>query len=169
MTVLIRRAFPSDAAALAELGRRTFLDAFASANKPEDIDAYVTRTYGETQQRAEIEHPDGVTLVIEDDGRLIAYAQLRRASSEHGEVELARFYVDQGHHGKGVARTLMDASIDAARDLGATQYWLGVWEHNPRAIRFYEKCGFRDVGSHPFLLGSDLQTDRLMTFVIPPR
>jgi ribosomal protein S18 acetylase RimI-like enzyme len=167
--VTIRRAQPADAAALAELAARTFIDAFAAANRPEDIRDYVAKTYGEAQQRAEIEHPDGVTLLVEDDDRLIGYAQLRRTRSEHGEVELARFYVEQGHHGKGIAQMLMAASIDTARDLGVTTYWLGVWEHNPRAIRFYEKCGFRDVGSHPFLLGSDLQTDRIMTIVIPPR
>lgn len=167
--VRIRRALPTDAAALAELGARTFIDAFAAANRPEDIEAYVANTYGEAQQRAEIEHPDGVTLVAENSAALIGFAQLRRTRSPYGEVELARFYVDRTHHGSGIAKALMDASIDAARELGATTFWLGVWERNPRAIRFYEKYGFVDIGSHPFVLGRDVQTDRLMTFVIPPR
>jgi ribosomal protein S18 acetylase RimI-like enzyme len=77
-------------------------------------------------------------------------------------VELARFYVDRPWHGRGVARELMDAARAAARNLGGRTFWLGVWEHNPRAIAFYAKCGFRDVGSHKFLVGSDLQTDRVM-------
>jgi diamine N-acetyltransferase len=166
---MIRRAVPADAAALAELAERTFVDTFAAANRPEDIREFIERTYGEAQQRREIENPDGITLLVEEAGALIAFAQLRRTASEFGEIELARFYVDRGHHGTPVARTLMDATIAAARDLGASTLWLGVWEHNPRAIRFYEKCGFRDAGSHAFLLGSDLQTDRIMTFVIPSR
>ena len=167
--MIVRRAVPSDAAALAELAARTFVDAFAAQNRPEDIRAHLAKAYGETQQRREIEDPSIVTLLVEEADTLVAFAQLRRSASRFGEVELARFYVHREHHGRGIAQGLMSASIDAARELGGAMLWLGVWEHNPRAIRFYEKCGFRDVGSQPFLLGSDLQTDRVMTFVIPPR
>jgi diamine N-acetyltransferase len=167
--VIVRRAGTSDAAALAELAARTFADTFAAQNRPEDIEAYLARTYGEALQLAEIHDPAIVTLVVDDDGALIAFAQLRGSTAKHGDVELARFYVDRGQHGRGIAQMLMDAVLDAVRELGAATLWLGVWEHNARAIRFYEKCGFRDVGSQPFLLGSDLQTDRVMTFVIPPR
>jgi ribosomal protein S18 acetylase RimI-like enzyme len=167
--VIVRRAAPSDAAALAELGARTFADAFAAQNRPEDLEAYLANTYGEVQQRREIEDPEIVTLLVHDSELLIGFAQLRGSPSEHGDVELARFYVHREHHGRGVAQTLMNAVLEATRDLGGETLWLGVWEHNPRAIRFYEKCGFRDVGSHPFFVGSDLQTDRVMTFVIPPR
>jgi len=56
----------------------------------------------------------------------------------------------------------MAAAIEAARELGGATLWLGVWEHNPRAIAFYAKCGFHDRGSQPFLVGSDLQNDRVM-------
>ncbi len=162
--MIVRRAVPSDAAALAELAARTFSDAFAEHNRAEDMDAYLAKTYGETQQRREIEDPEVVTLVVEDGDALIAFAQLRGSTLEYGDVELARLYVDREQHGRGIAQTLMNAAIDAARELGGALLWLGVWEHNPRAIRFYEKCGFRDIGSQPFLLGTDVQTDRVMTF-----
>jgi diamine N-acetyltransferase len=167
--VIVRRAVPSDAAALAELGARTFSDTFASQNRAEDIETYLARTYGEALQRREIEDPGIVTLVVEEGDALIAFAQLRESATEYGDVELARLYVHGQHHGRGVAQALMNAAIDVARELGVASLWLGVWEHNPRAIRFYEKCGFRDVGTQPFLLGSDVQTDRVMTFVILPR
>lgn len=166
---MIRRAVAADASALAELAARTFVDAFGAANRFDDIQEFVGRTYGEAQQRREIENPDGVTLLVERDGTLVAFTQLRRTRSSHGEVEIARFYVDRVQHGSGLAQSMMDAAVEVARELGGESIWLGVWEHNPRAIRFYEKCGFRDAGSQPFLLGSDLQTDRIMTFVIPPR
>lgn len=163
----IRHAVAADAAALAELGERTFRDTFAADNNPDDLETYIAQTYGETQQRGEIEHPDGVTLLVEDGSALIAFTQLRRKPSPHGDIEIARFYVDRRHHGRGVAQTLMENVVEVARNLGATTIWLGVWERNLRAIVFYEKCGFRDIGSHPFLVGSDLQTDRLMARVIP--
>lgn len=169
MSFIIRRAVAADAATLADLGARAFIDAFGAQNRAEDVELYVTKTYGEPQQRREIEDPDGVTLLAYENDALIAFAQLRRTRSPYGEVEIARFYVDRTHHGRGIAQMLMDATIDAARALGGSTLWLGVWEHNLRAIRFYEKCGFIDVGSQPFLVGTDLQTDRVMTFVIPPR
>lgn len=164
----IRRALPSDAAALAEIAERTFRDTFAADNNPDDLEAYIAKAYGEAQQWREIESGT-VTLLVEDDhdGELIAFAQLiRRASSPHGDVEIARFYVDKTHHGRGIAQTLMQEAVETARRLGGTTLWLGVWEHNPRAIAFYVKCGFHDVGSHPFLVGTDLQTDRVMARVI---
>jgi ribosomal protein S18 acetylase RimI-like enzyme len=160
--LIVRRATPADAAALAELGARTFIDAFGAQNRAEDIDAYVKATYGVAQQLREIDD----TLVVEDEGALIAFAQLYRSDSPHGDVELGRFYVDSAHHGRGIAQALMDAALAAARNLGGRKLWLGVWEHNPRGIRFYEKCGFVDVGSQPFRIGSDVQTDRVMTIML---
>jgi ribosomal protein S18 acetylase RimI-like enzyme len=169
--ITIRRADPSDAAPLAELADRTFRDAFASGNTEDDLEAYITQMYGEEQQRREILDEDVITLLAEEGSALIAFAQVRRGEAPEcvegpQPVELARFYVDRGWHGRGVAQQLMDAARAAARNLGGQTFWLGVWEHNPRAIAFYAKCGFRDVGSHDFFVGTDLQTDRVM--VIAP-
>ncbi len=164
----IRHATVDDAAALADIAERTFRDTFAAQNTPEDLEAYVATAYSKEKQRREIENPDGVTLLGEsDNGQLIAYTQMRRVQSPHGEVEVARFYVDKAHHGQGLAQQLMQAAQKEARTMGGTTIWLGVWERNLRAIAFYAKCGFVDVGSQPFLVGSDLQTDRVMARVIP--
>lgn len=157
---MIRRATVDDAAALAELAARTFHDTFAAHNRPEDMEAYMSTAYGTEVQASEIADPSRITLVVEDNAQLIAYAQLRIVSDE--ELEIGRFYVDRPWHGRGIAQSLMNTIIDLANERGVKRIWLGVWEHNARAISFYEKCGFRDCGSHPFLLGSDLQTDRLM-------
>jgi ribosomal protein S18 acetylase RimI-like enzyme len=62
---------------------------------------------------------------------------------------------------------LITEAFDAARTAGARHLWLGVWEHNARALRFYAKCGFVDVGSHDFVLGTDRQTDRVMVAPVP--
>lgn len=156
----IRRARPEDAGRLAELAERTFRETFAKDNRAEDLDVYVRLAYGEARQRREIEDPEYVTLLAEEDGALIAFAQMR--VPDGGAVEILRFYVDASRHGRGVAQSLMRASEEAARSLGATTLRLGVWERNARAIAFYAKCGFRDTGTQPFLLGSDLQTDRVM-------
>ena len=156
---MIRRAIPDDAARLADLAARTFHDTFAAHNRPEDMEAYMSTAYGAEVQLGELTDPARITLVVEEGEALIAYAQLR---VDIPQIEIGRFYVDNAWHGRGIAQSLMSVVLELARDLGATRLWLGVWERNTRAIAFYQKCGFVDCGSQPFLLGSDLQTDRVM-------
>ncbi|MEA2338219.1 MAG: diamine N-acetyltransferase [Thermoanaerobaculia bacterium] len=161
--MIIRIATTDDAAILAAISLKTFVDTFAPHNRAEDLDAYTSTAFGEEKQRREIETPNVVTLIGEEDGDAIAYAQIRKTpGAPHGDVELARFYVDQAHHGRGIAQALMNAVEQQARNLGAGRFWLGVWEHNLRAIAFYRKFGFVQCGAQPFLMGSDLQTDWVM-------
>lgn len=165
--LIIRRAEPRDAGALAALGARTFAETFGADNTPEDMQAYLATTYGEPQQRAEFASPDIVTLLVEAPEALVAFSQVRRAPAPPcvtlaSPVEIWRFYVDRAWHGRGVAGALMEAALSAARELGGSSVWLSVWERNPRAIAFYTKCGFSDVGSKVFIVGTDHQTDRVM-------
>jgi GNAT superfamily N-acetyltransferase len=172
MVAQIRRGTVADAGPLAAFAARTFAETFAAHNTPEDMQAHCARTYGVPQQSAELTSPDTVTLLAEQGGALVAYAQLHRGVpppcvTAPEAIELLRFYVDRPAHGSGVARLLMAATLDAAAAAGARHLWLGVWERNPRAIRFYAKHGFVDVGSQAFLLGADRQTDRVMVAPIP--
>jgi ribosomal protein S18 acetylase RimI-like enzyme len=73
-------------------------------------------------------------------------------------VELQRLYADNHVHGTGVARALMQFTLDRAQ-ADYKHIWLGVWESNFRARRFYDRFGFARVGSHDFMLGDDRQTD----------
>jgi ribosomal protein S18 acetylase RimI-like enzyme len=163
----IRRAAPADAAPLAELAARIFIETFSEGTAPDDMAAHLAKSYGVRQQSDEIADPGMITLVVETDGVLAAYAQVRRIPppdcvTGEAPAEIARFYVDRAWQGRGLAQRLMAASREAARELGGRSLWLGVWEKNHRAIAFYEKCGFRDVGSHDYWVGSDRQTDRVM-------
>jgi diamine N-acetyltransferase len=169
MTTLltIRLAGPEDAAEVGAFGERSFRETFGPDNRPEDMDAYCRATYALERQRAELAASDRVTLVAEMDGVLAGYAQLREGpvpASVTGPdpIELLRFYVDSKWHGQGIAVALMEQTIDHARRRGRRTLYLAVWERNPRAISFYRKQGFREVGSQPFQLGRDVQTDRVM-------
>jgi ribosomal protein S18 acetylase RimI-like enzyme len=170
---LIRRAEPGDAAALAALAARTFFETFAADNRPEDMAAHLASRYGERQQGEQIADPGVVTLVAESGSGLIGYSQVRRGPSPpcitgEAPVEIWRFYVDRPWHGRGLAHRLMAAARQASRELGGRTLWLSVWERNPRAIAFYAKHGFRDVGAVDFWLGSDRQIDRVMAVDLPP-
>jgi GNAT superfamily N-acetyltransferase len=168
--VTIRRAVPADAPILAGLARSTFYDTFAATNDATDMALHLERAYGVPQQSAEIGDPDIISLLVEDNGEAVAYAQMRLhhapdCVSGPEPIELWRFYVERRWHGKGVAQQLMERVKDEARQRAKT-LWLGVWEHNARARAFYEKCGFVDVGAHVFLFGTDPQTDRVMAVAL---
>jgi ribosomal protein S18 acetylase RimI-like enzyme len=169
--IQIRRGLVSDAAALSAAAERWFRETFSSQNTPEDMDAYCAAAFSPDIQRAQLADPSIDTLLLDaDNGRLIAYAQLRAAAPEGivlpAPIELWRFYVDGALHGRGVAQRLMAAVHDAARTRGAQTIWLGVWEKNLRAQAYYRKAGFADIGAHEFHLGDDLQIDRLMSCLV---
>lgn len=119
------------------------------------------------QIAAELDDDKSIFLIAEIDGRPAGYAKLIVGSIESGieagdPIELNRLYSHQEFLGKRVGQNLMNECLERARDRGHDVMWLGVWEYNPRAQRFYEKNGFRLVGRHTFQLGSDPQTDLLM-------
>lgn len=166
--MVVRHAQPADAPRLSAFGRRIFHDTFAPANNPADLGAYLESAYTEPRQLAEILDPGIVTLLLEIEGTLAAFAQLRSSPSGDGvagadPIELWRFYVDPAWHGKGVAASFMDTAEKVARSRGAGTLWLGVWENNLRAQAFYRKCGFAEVGSHIFVVGTDPQRDLVMS------
>jgi diamine N-acetyltransferase len=166
-SVQIRRGVLEDAAALAELAARTFADAFATDNTPEDLQAHLESSYGLAQQSRELCDPNEITLLAFVADRLIAFAQVRRkvppaCVTQPQAIEVHRFYVDRVAHGKGVAQALMVAVKSVAKEFEAQHLWLSAWERNPRAVAFYGKVGFEIVGSADFVVGSDVQTDHIM-------
>lgn len=150
------------------LAEETFRDTFGSANTTEDMTAHCQASYGEALQLAEISDPGMVTLVCEDGESLVAFAQLRWTStpeciSTQHPGEIQKLYVAKSWHGKGIAQDLMSTCLKEMRSRNSDAVWLGVWEHNPRAIAFYKKCGFVEIGDHPFHLGNDQQRDIIMS------
>lgn len=166
--VIIRRASAADAMALSAFGARTFFEAFAAGNTPDDMRLHLQSAWRPELQSAEIaDSAQDTLLACEAGGALAGFAQLRADHAPAGvstcrPIELKRFYVDKPWQGQGLARRLMDAVETRARERGALELWLGVWERNERAQAFYRNCGFRQVGKQVFVVGTDPQTDHVM-------
>ena len=165
----IRQATIEDAKILTDLAYTTFWDAFAHhpKNAPDDLNYYMRQAFNQEQIASELTDEKNIFLIAELEGEAAGYSKIIIDNIEPGvtadrPVELSRLYAHQKHLGQGIGQTLMDACFERARAEDRDVMWLGVWEYNPRAQRFYEKNGFRFVGSHVFQLGEDPQTDRLM-------
>lgn len=178
MTHQIRTATADDAGRLAALAAITFPLACPPESRPEDIAAHVANTLSEANFRAYLADPAVTVLVIDAGGDLRGYSllvarpardpEVAAVLSEHPCTELSKCYVHPGHHGLGASAELMHASIGAAAAGGARGLWLGVNSQNARAIRFYEKSGFRKVGTKSFQLGNTVEHDFVMERPVMP-
>jgi diamine N-acetyltransferase len=170
--VIMRRATVADAATLTELAARLFVQTFGAANTDHDMREFLAATYTLEQQTAELADPARVTWLAESrDGVPIGFALLRRGSRSDGvtgerPVEVQRIYADRSVHGRGIGARLLASCMATAREWSADVLWLAVWEHNARAIAFYEKHGFSRVGVQDFQLGSDTQHDHVMARIL---
>ena len=165
--IALRRATSDDAIRLAAFGRQAFTDTFGTDNTPEDLAMYLEATYGPDLQRAELVNPDVSCWLAESSGGVAGYALMRRGSApsivgDDSAIELGRLYAGREFIGHGVGSRLMRAALDEARAANVRTIWLGVWEHNPRALAFYQRWKFEIIGRQPFLLGRDLQQDYIM-------
>lgn len=165
----IRKAKTEDAKMLAELSFRTFYDAFHDhpKNAPEDMAAYMDSAFSVETISGEIADENSIFILAESEEVAVGYAKVTIGGLEEGidarrPIELNRLYATQDQIGKGVGQKLMDRCFAIAAENNCDVMWLGVWEYNPRAQRFYEKQGFKFVGKHVFLLGKDPQIDLLM-------
>ncbi|MFM7327626.1 MAG: N-acetyltransferase family protein [Bacteroidota bacterium] len=145
--------------------RRIFDITFSPTNDPVVMEEYMNEAFTPEQIRREYAEPGSVYLVARDEGTITGYARLRKSDEVNhllgpSNIELQRFYIDPAAQGSGLAGQMFDQCLDHCGDV--EWLWLGVWEHNPRAIRFYEKCGFERFGEHVFRMGNEDQIDLLM-------
>ncbi|MBW4031588.1 MAG: GNAT family N-acetyltransferase [Acidobacteria bacterium] len=169
MTSTVRLAEAADAAALAALAAATFPLACPPHTTAEAIAEFIATTLSESAFADYLANPDRALYLAEVDGDAAGYTMLifgepsdrdaAAAITVHPTAELSKVYVRAEHHGAGVAALLMAVSIEAARDRAAAGIWLGVNQENARANRFYEKTGFRVVGTKKFLVGSRWEDD----------
>ncbi len=163
----IRPALLGDARILADLGERTFRETFESQYPPFELRAFLAEAYGEAIQRAELADSARPALLLELEGTPVGFAQLRLGHREAGvpgarPVELQRIYLLRAAQGGGRGASLLEASLAIARDWGADTLWLGVWEHNARALAFYARHGFHEVGEHVFQIGQQRDRDLIL-------
>lgn len=164
MDIVVRVATKEDAALIADLSRQTFYETFAAQNKAADIEKFLNEQFTRAALMAEVGAPGNTFLLAYAADQPAGYARLREPenSRDADSLEIARLYNVKDMIGKGVGKALMQACMELAAAKKKRRVWLGVWERNERAIRFYEAWGFEKVGEHDFVLGNDVQRDWIM-------
>jgi ribosomal protein S18 acetylase RimI-like enzyme len=166
------RATPQDVIELKLMSVQTFLDAYADSNSASNMARYIEESFAEKQLEAELRNKDSEFYLAKTDS-VIGYIKLNfgAAQTERQDeqaMEIERIYVLQAYYGKGIGGQLMEFAIARAQARKLHRIWLGVWEHNPRALRFYTKHGFTAFGKHIFKLGDEEQWDVMMELSLRP-
>lgn len=165
--LLIRPVQEGELPLLHELAYSTFVTAFGAHNTAANMAAY-TQVYLSLAYITDLFHKAGVKFYIAwIDEQAVAYLQLNTGEAQNEQLlenamELERIYVHHNSQGKGLGLQLLEFAVEQGRAQGKEWLWLGVWDQNHAAIRFYERHGFSTFSQHDFMLGQDRQRDWLM-------
>lgn len=167
----IRKATITDLETLQKLSIQTFTETFAAVNTPENIANYINESFNAVQLTTELNNVNSQFYVAYSNAEAVGYLKINFGDAQtetinENALEVHRIYVLQTFHGKNIGQLLLDEVKKIAQHTGVDYIWLGVWEENHRALRFYTKNGFVVFDKHVFTLGNDEQTDLLMQLII---
>jgi GNAT superfamily N-acetyltransferase len=170
----IRLCRQGDEDALSLVGQATFLETFAGVLPGSDIVAHCRGQHASEVYRSWLDSGAPVWLAEADpSGAPIGYLVLAPASlpvPDPGghDLEVKRIYLLDRFRGKGIGKQLMIAAETHARHVGARRLLLGVYNRNDRAVAFYERFGFRRVGTRRFRVGAHDYDDFVLSMDLHP-
>lgn len=167
MGITVRRCTVEDLDTLRNLSIDTYVETFEAYNTPENMAEYLGRAYDAKKLKRELEDGNVTFMFAYYEGALAGYLKLneRPSQTEFNDVkslEVERLYVLKAYQDKGIGRYLMELAIATAKERNKEYIWLGVWERNFKAQRFYGRYNFYRIGEHVFRMGDDPQIDYIL-------
>jgi GNAT superfamily N-acetyltransferase len=160
---VIRPARDTDAAALADLGRSTFIETFvegfAIPYPADDLAAYLDEAFSVTAIRAKLHEPGAAWWVADRDGVILAFANTGPNTLPHPDgrpshAELRRLYVGKSAQGLGLGTRLLAIALDWMETHTDGPLWIGVWSGNLKAQKLYAAHGFTIAGEYQYPVGA---------------
>ena len=167
MKAVLRKVGGADLDQLHQIVVDTFVLSFAHLNDPEDFKMYVSQNLSKSQLYKELNNVDSLFYFVLLDEVVTGYLKLNRRAAQTEQylpnaLEIERIYILPQCQGLGIGKLMINKAKEIAIEEQYPILWLGVWEENKAAIRFYKREGFDAFDKHTFLLGSDVQTDLMM-------
>ncbi|UCH13130.1 MAG: GNAT family N-acetyltransferase [Bacteroidales bacterium] len=152
---------------IVDIARITFDDTFRASNTEENMNAYMDSSFSKNKLTEELKNEESEFYFAYLNDSLIGYFKINtgRAQTEdfdNSYLELERFYLLKEFKGQNFGKQILEKVVNLARGKNVKYIWLGVWEKNYRALKFYGKNGFTKFGEHFFIMGRDKQVDHLM-------
>jgi ribosomal protein S18 acetylase RimI-like enzyme len=152
-------------AALTVFARQIFFSTFEHTVDAENMRHYLDSEMNENVFAAQLTDPLYKTFLVWKSGEICGYIQFYYNPNESYQdikLELKRFYVDSRFHGQGIAGPMMEFCFQEIERMGEKRVWLGVWENNFKALKFYKKWGFNEIDEHLFVTGTESQRDLIL-------
>ena len=167
----VKKCGVADIEKIKDISEKTFYETFAAENTKEDMDNYLKENFSYEKVESEVKNEYSIFYIVENENEVVAYMKVNfdKAQTEEGynnSLEVQRIYVLPQFKGKKIGKMLIDKTKEIGKENNLDYIWLGVWEHNTNAIKFYEKQGFVKFDTHIFVLGDDRQTDNLMKYTL---
>ncbi len=171
MTINIKKCNIKDLPKLLEISYETFNETFKNQNSPENIKAYLERTFNLKQLEKELSNISSQFFFVYLNNEVAGYLKININDAQSEEMsdeslEIERIYIKRKFQKHGLGMYLLNKTIEIAMEFNKKKIWLGVWEKNENAIAFYEKMGFVQTGSHSFYMGNEEQVDFIMTKIL---
>lgn len=167
MDYTIKKVTADDVRDLQKISRLTFKETFADDNSVENMAEFLDEAYDEKKLLKEIDDPNSQFFFLIAEKQIAGYLKVNENSAQTEDVaanalEVERIYLASEFQHRGLGLVLIKLAEKIARQDGKDKMWLGVWEHNYQAQKFYQKDGFERVSQHTFVVGDDPQTDFIL-------
>jgi ribosomal protein S18 acetylase RimI-like enzyme len=167
MNLTFEKCTIEDLEVLVDISRNTFVCAFEKDNNPDDFWNYINKAFNENAMVEQLLNANSQFYFVYLKNVLVGYFKLNKNEAQTEQfakrsMELERIYVLKDFQNQGIGKAMLLKVIDIAKACKASFLWLGVWQENKKAVRFYETHGFNKFSSHPYFIGKDKQTDWLM-------
>lgn len=167
MKVTFERVALNNLEKLIEISRTTFSNAFAKDNNPKDFKDYLNTAFSGEALMSQIKNRNATFYFVYYQKDIVGYFKVNEFEAqsdlkETNGLELERIYVLDAYQGKQIGLQMLEKVYTTAKQKGKTYIWLGVWQRNKRAIKWYQNNNFKKFGAHPYFIGDDEQTDWLM-------
>lgn len=160
MTVTLRDATPDDTLSLSALACDTFIETFGALYAPDDLQLHLESKCSVAYFRESIAHDTRIVLACDGDA-LVGYIKWGGVelptTYAGGAREIHRLYVRATHQAQGIGAQLFEYALHACAS--APEIYLGVWEHNTKAQRFYARYGFTHAAEHTYYVGTQADRD----------
>lgn len=167
MTIKIKRCTVKDAEILQKVSIETYTDTFGAYNTIENLRAYLNKAYDLNTLKRELSDPNSEFYFLKADEQVAGYIKLNILDAQTEKIgkedlEIQRIYIREHFKRRGFGKMLLELGMDRANKLAKNNIWLGVWESNFAAQKFYESMGFKRFSEHKFIMGNSTQRDYLL-------
>lgn len=156
-----------DVTVLQDIAIETFKDAYEHLNTMDNFNSYLEEAFSLEKLQSELTNPLSAFFFLFVNEILVGYFKVNENEAQTDikdalSLELERIYIKREYQGQGFGKILIHKAIDLANLKDKDYIWLGVWEKNTRAVKFYKSCGFQKTNTHIFVMGDESQTDFIM-------